>query len=370
MFVWITLWLTCQCTAVKIHSDTPLTGIQMGKGLITGASLITPVNLQFINTLCNQTVSHLELTHRTLTKLMSNKLLEDISFNNDVGFLRRFSFLFTQIENTYTEIVKFLEQNLICFESYDKLIEDEYKLFKTSMNQIWTKLSEINANTDTFEVYHSFSEKRPIGLIHEKFVGTAIVGGIAVGSILGVAIANIFKSDNVKDIEMLNNRIHNSNKNILITNQRIDVLSKNLTTSIKNIKLILENINKVGETAESRFSVTWNAEQLKDAATNMLILFKICDNSLTLLRNGDISSDLLDLETFIKVVKEGEKFYTDMKFPISNLTKEVIPDIIKLLKVKHVGHNKYMLVIPLVRKEIYNIYSLIPHPLRIKKNKI
>ena len=98
-----------------------------------------------------------------------------------------------------------MEQNLICAEKYDELIEDEYKIFKDKMTIIWNKLSEIDMNADTFEVYHSFSEERPKGLSNEKFVGTAIVGGVAIGSILGIAIANIFKTNNHKEIEMLNN---------------------------------------------------------------------------------------------------------------------------------------------------------------------
>ena len=116
--------------------------------------------------------------------------MRQISLNNDIGFVRRFSYLFTKCKNTYTEMVKFLEQNLICLQKYDKLIEDEYLIFKERMTHIWTKLSEIDTNTDTFEVYHSLSEKRPAGLSKEKFVGTAIVGGVAVGSILGIAIRN------------------------------------------------------------------------------------------------------------------------------------------------------------------------------------
>ena len=86
-----------------------MTSLSLGKGVMTGASLYTPINLELTNTLCYQTVSHLELTHKTLTKLTSDELLRDISFNNDIEFVRRFSFLFNKVEETYSVIVKFLE---------------------------------------------------------------------------------------------------------------------------------------------------------------------------------------------------------------------------------------------------------------------
>ena len=125
----------------------------------------------------------------------------------------------------------------------------------------------------------------------------------------------------------------------------------------------------MGEKAESRYSVTWNTEQLK-SGTNMLILFRVCEHSLTLLSTGRISLDVLDLETFIKVIEEGKKCYKNMIFFITNLTKEMIQEITKLLEVKHLGQNKYMFIIPLVRKDKYKVYSLIPHKLKIKDEEL
>ena len=179
-----------QSITTPANDSAPITSISLEHERVTGAFLYSPINLEFISTLCHQIIGHILLTHQTLKKLVSDELLRDVFANKDVGFLRRFGFLSVKIENTSVIIAKFLNQNVI-FQY--KEIMNEYKIFKESMTKIWTQYSQIETNQHTFKVYHSFTNKRPHDEFEtEGFVGAAIVGGIAGGSLLGITIANIF----------------------------------------------------------------------------------------------------------------------------------------------------------------------------------
>ena len=157
-------------------------------------------------------------------------------------------------------------------------------------------------------------------------VGAATIGGVVV-SLFGGG------TDHSEAISTLNDNVHKVNKKIHITNERIDVLSKNLTLSINNIKFILDNMLMAQQQAHSSYTIMWNLEQLKQASTNLLLLLKVADNSLTLLRSGFLNSDLLNLYTFKKVIAEGTQVYKDLEFPIIHLTRQNIPRIIPLLKI-------------------------------------
>ena len=122
--------------------------------------------------------------------------------------------------------------------------------------------------------------------------------------------------------------------------------------------------------AHSAYTIMWNMEQLKQAATNLLLLFKVADNSLTLLRSGFLNSDLLNLYTFKRVIAEGTQVYKDLEFPILNLSRGNIPKIISLIKIQHLMKNKFIMKIPLVQKADYKIYSLIPHPIKLQSGSI
>ena len=291
-------------------------------------------------------------------------MIKNIGLENDIGFLRRISFLILKTEKTYAEIYRFINQNLICPISVHKEIDVKYKNFKQKLDSVWSKIEQIKSNDATEVLAKYFSLERPDADQGEKFL-TPLIGGLALGSLLGAGLFSLFKKDNSEEIKEINNKIHNVNKDILITNKRIDVLSKNLTTNFNKIKIILENMHKLNRKVESKTSIIWNLGELKQAAVSLLILFKIADNSLTLLRSGHLNGDLLSLETFREVLTEGKKHYKNLEFPIDNIHKNNTSEIISLLSIKHFGGNKFVMVIPLVNKDKYKIYSLIPHPIKL-----
>ena len=134
---------------------------------------------------------------------------------------------------------------------------------------------------------------------------------------------------------------------------------------IKDIKSISTSNQKVNRESETKYTITFNNEQLKQAATDTLTLLKITDNALTLLRAGYINSDLLDLETLKHVISEGSKFFKHVEFPIKTSDKSKIHEITSLLEVKHVDNNNFIIIVPLVQKESFTVTSLIPHTVQL-----
>ena len=344
----------------------PVTSIEWdGQARLAGAFLIAPINQEFIDSICSQIENHLSITTITLKSLVTSRLLEEVGISNDVGFMRRLSYSLIKTETAYKEIIQFVDQNLICPQHNNT---KKFELLVKTFKNIWDNILKVKSAQELNDVAEIYYMKRPSTEPQtEKFAG-AVVGGLAVGSLIGVAIANLFKKDNSKEVETLNDNIKLANRNIHITNERIDVLSKNLSTSINQIKTILDSIAKLNYEHESKYSVTWNVEQIKIASSNILILLKVADNTLTLLRSGYLNSDLLDLETFSRVIEEGKNVFSEMVFPIKHLSRENIPDIVKLLEIKHIGANKFVMIIPLVRNTEYKIFSLIPNPIRFPED--
>ena len=212
----------------------------------------------------------------------------------------------------------------------------------------------------------AFIENRePIRAVETQQLLGAAVAGI-VGLIGGSLITSVFRDDNTEEINILNNNIQKINSNLKFTNTRIDILAKNVTNSLNNIKIILNNINTFSHNAATKYTVTWHAEQLKQAASNLLIMFRVSENSLTLLRAGHINTNLLDMRTLKFVLAEGEKLYKNFEFPIKKLTKNNLKDILPLVKVNQVGRTNFLALIPLVHKNIYEGYTLVPHPITVK----
>ena len=54
-----------------------------------------------------------------------------------------------------------------------------------------------------------------------------------------------------------------------------------------------------------------------------------------------------------------------MKFQVKNITKDNLIEIISLLEVQNLGNNRFVVIVPLVHKTKFHIYTLIPHPLLI-----
>ena len=73
------------------------------------------------------------------------------------------------------------------------------------------------------------------------------------------------------------------------------------------------------------------------------------------------------MKSFKKIIAEGLKAFPEMEFPLET-TRYQLNHIIKILKIQRVGHLKFMMIIPLTRRDRYTISSLIPHPVKLDQH--
>ena len=84
-----------------------------------------------------------------------------------------------------------------------------------------------------------------------------------------------------------------------------------------------------------------------------------------MLRSGKVNSDLLDIETIKAVIKEGLQIYPELEFPIVEISRHSLNDIMSFITIKNLGFNNFIALIPLVYPQRYNIVSMIPHPMQL-----
>ena len=83
-----------------------------------------------------------------------------------------------------------------------------------------------------------------------------------------------------------------------------------------------------------------------------------------MLKKGIINAELIDLKSFQKIITEGRKSFPKLDFPL-DITRYQLKHIIKILKIQNIGHLKFMMIIPLTRKQKYQVFTLIPHPVKL-----
>ena len=76
---------------LESESSSPIVKIAWsGKARVTGAYLISPIRLDFIDNICNQLISNLQITTEFVSTLISHEVLDKAV--KDLGFIRRTSF--------------------------------------------------------------------------------------------------------------------------------------------------------------------------------------------------------------------------------------------------------------------------------------
>ena len=353
----LTLGLTELTQPVSGEQNSPVfTTKWNGLTKIQGAYLITPIEFKTLKQICKQMPKHINLGSQAVSIL--NKSQYELGENS---FIRKISFLLLHMESTFENILNYVEKLSLCNWDYISRMRGEYRVFKNKLDQSWIQLRK----QKQLEVATKLQQARPIMKPREF---PAIIGGLGIGLLGGVMLGSIFGSnanDNAEKIETLNRNINKINKKVLITNERLDVLSNNVTTAISEIKTILDKMQTFTTSAEIRKIVEWQLNQVIDAAITAQNIFRLGETSITMLRAGILNLDLIELETFKKVIQEGTKVFPDLEFPIGKISKENLPDIVKIIRIENIGGNKFVAVIPLVKQIGFDTYELIPLPVRV-----
>ena len=383
-----------------------------GVARMRGGLLISIINFKHLNTLCNDLNTDIVTTTQTITTVTT------LTFKDTTNLLiNRLSFIILTLEKAYDNLISYTETYLLCSEKLAKTLRQKYRNLKQQLDKTWNKLSKnsqlikrrefsdkhnttsifLNStiitaitnltrqnkysnfkflNTSNTELRTSFPVISTVDILaaarpqpsKEEFLpiliglGAAFGGGLITGTLLNNNL-------NAEQITTLNENIHKVNENVKITNNRIDILSKNITTTISDIKTVLKNLVSHVEESQKINAYLWNLDQLAENAMNLLILFKLEKQSITLLEAGIINPELVDTTTVQNIIAEGITKFDDVEFPFPINTNSM-KDILKLIVVEKISVNNFIILIPLFKKTEFRIYTLTPHPLRIKNSKL
>ena len=306
-----------------------------------------------------------------------------------INQVRRYGFMMLKLETEFKEVLDYLTALLLCSGRGGELWQ-AFSDFKKQTSVVWKMLTEAGVKTNIKSNSH-FPDRKPLTLIddhNESAISTIqydntllnlleaarpaqsrqarspILVGLGLGFLGNFLLGTYFGKDNSNDIDTLNRNIHKQNKNIRVTNERIDILAKNVSDSVDVIKKILDKLIEAREKADIHYAIQWNLDQLVASITNVRNTFKFGELTVTLLKKGIINAELIDLKSFQKIITEGRKSFPKLYFPL-DITRFQLKHIIKILKIQNIGHLKFMMIIPLTRKQDYRAFSLIPHPVKL-----
>ena len=333
-----------------------------GSARIEGVFIIARLKLKNLNLMCNQFTDNLEIAARVFEKIIEDPRVVSTSGPH---FIARLSYIVIRIETLQDETVNYIQEHLMCNSTK---IEQAYIRTKNALTSLWLTIKVNNPgpqNTTNFAA--AFLAERPNNLtsVENKFI-FPLLGGIAFGALGGQLIGSLFNNQNQKQIDLVNNNIHKVNNKIRIVNNRIDILASNVSNAIEDIKIVLKNIHALTKTTEKRATIMWNLDHINEATSNLYILFKLTEVTRTLLRSGILNPELLSIATLKEVIEEGKNYYPNHEFPITKISRKNMPQIIKLLSIQTLGNNHFVALFPLVQKEPYLMYDLIPHPVKLR----
>jgi len=362
----------------------PATIIQwQGRTHIAGVYLASRVHVTYLNVTCTKLKHDLQVAAQ-VADLLTQTNLRGVNVHQ----AKRYGYLFLKLEESYQITLDYVTALLFCSGRGGELWQG-FAQFKSKSSLVWQLLKRHgytknfptnnsqfpnrkrhNTNNETTNSSQNESlitmleKARPQGIRQPR---SPILIGLGLGFLGSYLLGNIFGNDNDDKINELNDNIHKNNKQIRVTNQRIDILAKNVSDSVDTIKTILDKMVELKQDSNIHYAIEWNIDQLLESITTIRDTFKFGELTITLLNQGVINADLIDLKSFKKIIAEGLKAFPEMEFPLET-TRYQLNHIIKILKIQRVGHLKFMMIIPLTKKNRYTISSLIPHPVKLDKH--
>ena len=391
---------------------TPVTIIKWpGFTHFPGAFLLSRVNLEFLNFTCSKLTQNMQTAIQVADILRQTKL-QGVTDNQ----IKRYSYMFLQLESEYRDILYYLLDILLCsgrggehwrtFKKFNEHASTIWKLLREKdsqkslnlvhqrikANESFTPISIVDHIDSTVITNYSLidlNEFSNVPISDQVFENDTLIGyleqarpdflrldsvrqprspilvGLGIGFLGSYLFSNFFESKNDGDIKILNNNIQKINKNVRLTNERIDILAKNVSESFNTMKEILDKLVEAQLTSDIHQAILWNLDQLAAGVKDIKLTFKLGELMVTLLEKGIMNLDLLDLQSFEKIIAEGLKSFPNLEFPIK-IDRFKLPHLVKMIKIEKVGRLKFLMVIPLTHKVHYETYTLIPHPITLE----
>ena len=380
-----------------------------GKIVIPGAFVLSRLNLKFINNSCTQLAEELRNAAQ-IAQVLAKTDLVGVTQNQ----VNRYGATLLNLEKKYLETLDYQKNLLLCSGRGGELWSN-FRETKRQFSKVWSllkqgitqELPEIflvsmldNSTNATIEdsdnseiIKHVINPNIPpapeflTGPVEDTSLitlmesarpllpqrqprGPALLGiGLSIGLLGSVLFSKFFSSTTDNQIESLNKDIQKQNKLLKLTNERVDILAKNVTDSFNAVKDVLDKLVTHQELQDVHFALLWNFEQLVTAVTNIQNNFRSAELTVTLLDKQILNPELLNLNSLNRTITEGIKSFPDLEFPVE-INRYNIPHIVKLLRIQRISHLKFIIIIPLVQKRTYDVYTLIPHPIKIDENSL
>jgi len=394
-----------------------------GRAHISGAYLLSRINLNFINSTCTKFKSDLDVATQ-VARVLTNTQLNGATTNN----IRRYGFSILTLETKFKEVLEYITALLLCSGRGGELWQ-AHSAFKQQTTAVWRMLQKAapvgrdltnqfpnrrrvpkqGSSTTGAEILNKLIHSHPTtkqpqtsdtshdsshtpivnpvlplndmpnSLINESNIMTLleaarpalqaekrspILVGLGLGFLGNYLLGQYFGDNNDAEIERLNRNIQRQNKQLLITNRRIDIISKNISSSVNTIKKILDKMLEAQQTADIHYAIQWNLDQLASSIKEVNQIFKFGELSVTLLQKGILNAELINIKSLETTIAEGLQSFPNMIFPLK-ISRYQLKHIVSILKIQHVGHLKYLMIIPLTRQQEYKVTTLIPHPVKV-----
>ena len=372
-----------------------------GELFIPGAFLLARVNLHFINATCNNFATDLTVAQKVAKILIDSDLRGATSHQ-----IKQFSYSMLLLESELKHILEYVTDLLLC-PGWGGPLWSKFYAFRNEADNVWKLLTSHQASLRINHVNRrpglpsnqpAASEVKDPHIVAEQLIpsansslisllnqsrpnslvsllnqvrpqidrqprGPALVG-LGLGFLGSLLFTNSFDTNNERDIDIINNNILKQNKMIRMTNERIDILAKNVSTSFALVRTILDQLVETQNLKEIHFTILWNLDQLIASSKDIKNTFRSGEFTVTLLEQGTLVPDLIELDSVKRILNEGHKSFPTLHFPLEP-TRQNVEHMVKILKVERVAHLKFIMHIPLTYRNNYKIYGMVAHPIQL-----
>ena len=352
-----------------------------GKGQITGAFLLSRLNLDFINNTCTKFIYALEKAEQVSLVLEKTELKGSSTHQQ-----RRYGFTLLRVESELMDTLHYIHDLVLC-SGRGGVLWSRFVKFRDQATKVWYWLRKYGVNKYNSELPAEFPNREPPTMMAQRDPNGNVTGesiietmynarpkvdlgqrqprglfllGVGLGLIGSLIAERIFGGN----INTLNRELSHTSKMVKVTNERVDILSKNISSSNEIIKSILDKMVENNKNNDLHYAIQWNLDQLVALNTEIQNTFRLGELTLTLLDHGILNPALVELDSLDAIVKEGLKLFPSLSFPLP-ISRFQLHHIVKLLKVQRVGRVQFLLIIPLTQPQVYEIFTIVPHPIKI-----
>ena len=295
------------------------------------------------------------------------------------------------LESELLDTLNYVTRLLLC-GGWEWKLKRDYNRFRNSSTDVWSLLRKVGVtpgdrdatggilrsnltNTSTLStsarnvnyIVNALYSARTNPTIREP--RGMLLLGTGLGMLGGVIASKIFGASNADEINKINENLHKHTASIKLTNERIDILAKNISRSNEIVKNVLDKMLEKNIRNDLHYAFLWNFEETIALNRDIQKTFELAELTLALLDHGILNPELINLDSFKAIVAEGLKLFPGLVFPFG-LNRYWVHPIAQAVHVQRMARLKYIMIIPLATNVKYDLYTLIPHPIKIGNDRL